>query len=397
MNERIVAKRLSLAEVEALARGSKPKLKLENPPKEDNFYSYGKVAASEEGIELSADADRETPSSKKMLGVEGEPKNKHPELEVTEKKITKKPTPVLLDRPLERQTYNSGAKYERLDLPSRCLFYNWSTIEIRRLTFDDLMLLNRALQRSDTTLLIDALGNTITQDIRELTIPDFRYVMFWHRLNSYIKSPYRVNYTSKYGNKIEVEITKSTLEEKKLDLPLERLAEWKAKGMDVPRMRDVEVVETAVLDDDQRFAHDRAQWLSLNGLEERVEELRASKDEVPTITARIEKLASLSLETLEDIRDFRSEVGDYGVVEKVKVTDNKFKPEVWIESLKSELSTLESTLASLGNKDSLAASIDIIRAEITSMENRIANGEIIKPDEEEVTLSFNAWSLFPDV
>jgi hypothetical protein len=210
-------------------------------------------------------------------------------------------------------------------------------------------------------------------------------------------SPYRVNYTSKYGNKIEVEITKSTLEEKKLDLPLERLAEWKAKGMDVPRMRDVEVVETAVLDDDQRFAHDRAQWLSLNGLEERVEELRASKDEVPTITARIEKLASLSLETLEDIRDFRSEVGDYGVVEKVKVTDNKFKPEVWIESLKSELSTLESTLASLGNKDSLAASIDIIRAEITSMENRIANGEIIKPDEEEVTLSFNAWSLFPDV
>lgn len=438
MSNQITARQLTIEDMQRLARGEKinprPVVTRELPGLEDSSavmspppvnrappqgIDLGKIVPDLQGLAggnpninvpdfpAPQQADRHAPTAQEMMGLPDESEDDAPpEMDVKFKRRTPKTqaarpsAPEKSDRANERRSPKVNREvttlHERWDPPSRCLFYSWSEVFVRRLVLDDLILLNRALSRNDTTLLLDALGATTTQDIRELTIPDFRHLMFWHRLNSYIKSPYTVNWISQYGNKNETLIKSSSLIEKELEMSEEDVMAWRDRGFTVPTCRDLEIFETAKMDEDTTFLFNRAQWLSLDGLEDEIERLRIRKDPTPTLTARINRLRNGDIGILEDVRDFRESLGDYGVTEVIKVTDAHFDAEKWLGQLRVDLDALQKA-AELSPDLDFTTEINLLEVEVREAEAKKARGETITAKEEEVPLSFNAWNLFPGV
>jgi hypothetical protein len=81
--------------------------------------------------------------------------------------------------------------YTRQSLPSRGVPYfgpsGWREAYVRPLRFGDLARLSSAAKESDFSAMLDVLNNCIHQDIRELTQSDFRFLLYWWRINSFLR------------------------------------------------------------------------------------------------------------------------------------------------------------------------------------------------------------------
>lgn len=190
---------------------------------------------------------------------------------------------------------------QRITLPSNGLLYE-ADITIRPFKVPDVVLMSKALESNNITPIYDAVNNTINVDIRKLCIPDVRYLLYWHRINSYPKRPFTIKTKSLYGNTITTKITSSnlTIENMKhteaLDDYLEKFT-W-------PTIADQEAV--AQLKDISPFTSYRAQFVKADSYAEKLESFDA-----------------LSLEDLADINDFNNLL-DFGVRETIKVVDPQF-------------------------------------------------------------------------
>ena len=87
------------------------------------------------------------------------------------------------------------AAFEDTWLPSNFLPYDWSDIQIRRLNIEELRAIVRARVSGNLRHLVRAVDATISRHAHELTVGDFWYLMYWHRLNSYKKSPFIIDWT----------------------------------------------------------------------------------------------------------------------------------------------------------------------------------------------------------
>jgi hypothetical protein len=351
---------------------------------------------------VTIEGERSEPLASDMMGLLPEDKEPPKEFPVYEETVERKKSGVKIDFDsiTEREDLDGDdSLYERWEPPSRGLFYDWKDLKVRRFNLDDLTIISKAVRHRNHTLLIDGLGATINQNIRDLTIPDFYHLMMHHRLYSYLKSPFTITWKSKYGNDNETTIKNSKIIETELTITPEEANAWVAKGFSPPRVRDLEIVQSNEMDEDTKFQFDRAQFIDLSVVKDKVEELRKLKRPSPTVEARVwylKKLCSRSLEFLEELREFRLALGDYGVKETVKVKDSKFDAATWLASLKEDMKQLEA-LKALKPELDIDRESDFVNAEISSLELKLDAGEKVEPAEEEVPLAFSVWSMFPGI
>lgn len=86
------------------------------------------------------------------------------------------------------------AAYEDISLPSEFASYPWKDLQIRRFNIEELRAIVRSRTSGNLRHLIRAIDSTLSRPVTELTQGDFWYIMYWHRLNSYKKSPFVIEW-----------------------------------------------------------------------------------------------------------------------------------------------------------------------------------------------------------
>lgn len=102
------------------------------------------------------------------------------------------------DQKIAETLADNNSKYLRIDaseLPSKGMFYDFTALSIRKFEFDELKKLCRGQASSDLRTVVSAVGATIDRNIMKLTLGDYWFLMFWHRINSFIKSPLEISFT----------------------------------------------------------------------------------------------------------------------------------------------------------------------------------------------------------
>lgn len=280
------------------------------------------------------------------------------------------------DIPEYKSTNPMDERYERLELPSRCIFYDFDEIFIRRLTVIELGKIYRSITESNYSMFIDTIGNTINQKARDLTVADWYFVLYWLRLHSYPKSPFIVEWTSKYGNKNTHTVKTTNLEIKSIETPIEELQVYLDKGLTSPTVKDMEILQGGELSKEKEFMFSKAQYLSGNTVKEKLEKL--------------EKIDDLSI--LEDINEFSAKI-EHGVIETVTLTDNKFEPIKAVEHLKNVSNQIKLRAKEIGSTLMLDQALDMDK-EVEEIESSIKQGNIYLPKPEIRDFSINAKDFF---
>lgn len=87
---------------------------------------------------------------------------------------------------------DSRYTYIRADLlPSEGIFYPWQAegLSIRRFNFADLKKIAQGQGAKDFRHIVEAVNATCDRDVFQMTGGDFWYLMYWHRIHSYLKNP----------------------------------------------------------------------------------------------------------------------------------------------------------------------------------------------------------------
>lgn len=89
---------------------------------------------------------------------------------------------------------NVTAAFEDVWLPSEFVSYPWKDLQVRRFNIDEIRAVVRSRTSGNLRHLIRAVDGTLSRPITDLTVGDFWYLMYWHRLNSYKKSPFTIQW-----------------------------------------------------------------------------------------------------------------------------------------------------------------------------------------------------------
>lgn len=283
----------------------------------------------------------------------------------------------------------------RLDLPSMDIPNQGQSFFARRIGWTEYGNLYAAIKAENTTAFMDALTGTIRSSagltLRDLTLPDYRYFLYWHRRNSFLRTPLIVTWTSRlYGTQHKTEIQGSTLKIVKLKMTLKEFEGWRAKGLNIPRARDVEGFDAAMaagVSDDEEFIMGSAQYIDPEWppVAAKIEALRKENHPYPSLGGRVAYLRELpTIDLAYEIRDFIEAIGTFGVEETVKLTVDKFDPKAALARITR---LLESDPPTTPDARKL---LDTLAAE----KQRLEQGAT-EPVAEEVPLTFSAWSMFP--
>jgi hypothetical protein len=292
----------------------------------------------------------------------------------------KNPIPREEVTPVDAEGKILDSSFERIDLPSGFVFYDWSEISVKRFEPMDQAKLARAVRHRNLSLVLDVLSSTSNRDARDLSIGDFRALCLWHRLNSYMNTSVNLEWLSRYGNKIKTTIKNTHDKVTHLKSTREEYLEFKQKGFSVPTARDLETIEGNEIDEDTMYLFDRAQFIDLDTVKDRIEELKKKGDRIASVTARVEKLNELGkgnrFSIFEELDDFAEKYQTFGVQEFATITDENFDPQKAIAFLRD-----------------VADEASIKEAE--RIEAAIAAGVTPTALPEEVPLTFSLWNMFP--
>lgn len=93
----------------------------------------------------------------------------------------------------------TDSKYLTTGLPSGCKLYTGFTdnvMHVRRFGVEDTLKIYDARAEESLRMLAEAVGATLDNfSVWDLTVGDFWFLMYWHRIHSYPKSPFIVNWT----------------------------------------------------------------------------------------------------------------------------------------------------------------------------------------------------------
>lgn len=252
----------------------------------------------------------------------------------------------------------SKFKFPIIDLPSSFLPYGFTKLNARKFTPRDLSKIFHSSRSENFLIMIEALGATIDEDINELTIPDFYYLMYWHRLNSYPNSPFETKWVSMYGSDETYVLTPANIQVNHIKMTA---AEYEASvhsGLRIPTVYDLIEIQTrqkqATTDDS--WLIERAQFIQGNSLEE-----------------KLETLDGLGIEFLEHMRQFGVE-SEHGVKEDIEVQTSM---------------TFAEAVASV--KKSIADGNDDMKDVLTAL---ILQGHTVA---EPVKIAMNIFSFFPNL
>lgn len=310
--------------------------------------------------------------------------------------------------PKAKVTSTLGPEWIRQELPSRCVPYDFSEVFLRPLSFKMLGKIHAANVSKSYTMLLDALSNCISQDIRDLTPEDLTFIMYWIRDNSYPRSPLKFRYETRYGNEIEFSVKKSSLEIIELEMTKEEYKEYQKQGLCFPTVRDAELLFGDAVDPDVRYLLEYAQYIKLTP-----EELRATEEdeELEDYEAysqkKIDKIENdLGLDILFVIDNFSTKI-KHGVVERAIIRDPKFKPNEAAEYLKNKALEVRERIINIpaithsSDFDETVAMFlklaEELEEEAADILNKLENNIKPLPKEEVVEVSITATDFFPSI
>jgi hypothetical protein len=295
---------------------------------------------------------------------------------------------VALNNPRIEQPISGNPLSFRAVLPSNEVFYQHQQLELRPLEVPEYAKLYRARAENDESLLIDTIDAVCSIDVRNLTPKDFRYLMYQIRINSALKSPYELSYTSIYGNRCKFTVNNTTLTTKVLDATPEEYAEWQTKGLAMPTVRDLEeynIIKSRLIGAEGEFLWSKAKYLrDGKNVEDKIRRLKAIPPNF----------------IFEEIEQFAKRFEDYGVIESVQLEDNQFNPELALSKLHTDLRLLE---RSLHNQSLSPTTVELmlerqtnLLAEINRLSAAIDAGEAA-PLRETIPFSIEIADFFPTI
>lgn len=291
----------------------------------------------------------------------------------------------------DAQDVAASSEFERVDLPSSYAFYEWSELSLRPLDVFDQAKLARAVRHRNWTLLIDVMQATCNRDVRSLAVSDFYALCIWHKHSSYLAGRSRISYVSMYGNRINgANPSAIKIKDKKLEKTRADYLDAVSRGFAISTMRDLETINANELDEDLLFLFEKAQYVSLEGLDARIAELSKAGDRCASITARIEELArrqkaeGLS-QVFEATEAFENDFAAFGIEEVAVVKDTKFEAKAALDYLNTVIDA----------SDSDAPRYEEFVAERDRISEAIKAGVAVEAKVEEVPLTFDQWTMFP--
>lgn len=286
--------------------------------------------------------------------------------------------------------------YQRITLLSGFIFYPFKDCQIRKINLPIHKKIMQAQKKRDLSLLIDAIGLTLSDgvDIRDLAMPDFYFILYWHRWNSYTTTPFNVTWTSKYGNRNIYRIVESSIKFKAPTITEERYAEWQQQGYCIPTVRDMEIFEREELTEDESWIFERAQFFVGIPDEKGIVSIESK------IKAFGEKCAD-SIDALAKLADFKAEC-EFGMNEYIEITDAKFDPTAWMKILFQQASLLKEQAEERQEVNPsefvrLSLEAENAKVEAESIATRLERQEEVLPDVERVMLNIGALEFFPDL
>lgn len=233
----------------------------------------------------------------------------------------------------------SDAEGMSIALPSRFAFYSFNDLYVKPFKARHLSKLQKAHEEQSLLPVVEAVSAVIySSDFAgpglgfHLTLPDFYYVLYWLRMNSFTKSSYF--HTTQCNNpehkkKVESrELDARTLEIKeiirKADLKSEDLemipdpeifkfSDTSILRFSPPTMRDVlDFIENPKMQDDAQ----RSEFSYLAQLASHVQ----GKDQWLTIDQRVQFLEEADGDTVQQIQEYEDLLEGYGIKESIKVT-----------------------------------------------------------------------------
>lgn len=198
------------------------------------------------------------------------------------------------------------ASLHTVELPSRGLLYEPGTIgasvQLSPFTVGQVRALKAVTKSADpaTTeqIIVDAVGRSLHEaDALDLTMGDFRFLMYWLRLNSYDPFQFTVRVTDAHGNGQEYVMTKSDLVVTAID---------PGKLLDTARFGGVSMRDHIAI---MRIDDPGKAWVASHAAY-----LRGG-----TLDERIERLGREPLATIADIRRHTAD-SNHGVEEYALIT-----------------------------------------------------------------------------
>ena len=96
-----------------------------------------------------------------------------------------------------------GPKHISVDLPSKCLWYDFNDLHIRTFELEQLLKLHKGVLTDSFRLIAEAIGDTISRPVYQLTLGDFWFLMYWHRINSFPRAPFVVPFACEDDDHLE--------------------------------------------------------------------------------------------------------------------------------------------------------------------------------------------------
>lgn len=277
-------------------------------------------------------------------------------------------------------------------LPSNEIFYKYPELILAPLEVPQYAQLYKARKENDESALIDVIGAATNIDIRDLTVKDFRYLMYKLRIISSVRAPYKLSYTSIYGNRNEFSINTTNLSVKILqDVTAEEYESYLERGFTMPTMRDQEEFNGLQrrLGNTGEFLWSHAKYIAGSDVNNKITNLR----ELP------KKLGILAADLFADIDYFANKFENYGVTESVDLTDKHFNASKAIEKLSTEIANTDQLLINQTLSVALVNNLVNRRKELVDdmarIEAEIANTGEAAPKRETIEFSIEIADFFP--
>lgn len=282
-----------------------------------------------------------------------------------------------------------------LQFPSKLIPYDVTEVEVRPMDIRVLSRVAAAQSQQSLTLLIDAIQSCCSFDLRSMTVPDYYYFMYWLRINSYPKTPLKVNWTSKYGNQNSTITRMSTYDIKELEITKARYQEFLDRGMCIPTMRSLEYSSNQEnIDEEREFLISYAQYVYVEG----------NELDSDYMDRKVAKLLEMGADFMTDVEEFTKEV-EHGVLEQVRVVDEHFVLEKAITNMEEEVENVikiidnaidTNDLNTITSMAAMSQHVDKRKIEIAELKEKLEKGEKVEPEEEVVDIGVaDATLLFP--
>ena len=288
---------------------------------------------------------------------------------------------------------DKGEDWVRQELLCSSILYTEDTF-LRTLDTRTLKKLAGARAASSYTQMIDALDAHINIDIRDLSVPDLTFMMYWLKMNSYPRTGMTIHWTSKYGNenmtrvstsdrRSELEDGIALMEINEIQMTKEELYDWQQQGITIPTVRDMEVLLQDLSTEDE-WEIRYAQYMYVEG--------PVGKD---FLDRKIAAFHDAGPEIVSLIDEFSEKI-KHGVIEQIKARDKHFDLDRAILSLTEQLDSLGELLTALQTEEKtvqtgqtilgLIAHIDDRQQDLKRLYDAQKSGIDFTPDEEVVNV-----------